>query len=315
MVGEELLEAVKFLPAQVRDMAVAAADVDGLPDRSGIDNVVILGVGAGRVAGDVVAALAEIDASVPVIATGGRCPSWISGQTLAIAVSQSGDEAATVKAAERALAAGARLVAVTSGGRLGEVCAQWGVPVVPVDPEAGPSAGIGVAVVPVLVMLERLGLANGMNRVISGTATQLEERYRLLSEDRGPITKLAAVLPGKIGIVAGAGAVGKHAARRWVQELDLVGGVACVRRRIPTGSTDVATGKRLAEASANGAVVIVLRHDFEPAGLDGGIALLNDAFQHVHVFRAEGDGPLAQLFDLILVADAVAAALSADRRP
>ncbi len=312
MASEELLDAVKFLPAQVRDMAVAAADVDGLPDRSGIDSVVILGVGAGRVAGDVVASLAELDASVPVTATGGRCPSWISSRTLAVAVSQSGNESATVTAAERALEAGAKLVAVTSGGQLGNLCAQWGVPVVPVDPEAGPSAGVGVAVVPVLVMLERLGLADGMNRVIAGAAAQLEQRHRRLSEEGDPIAKLASVLPGRIGIVTGAGAVGKHAARRWVQELDLVGGVACVRRRIPTGSTDVATGRRLADASANGAVVVVLRHDFEPAGLDGGVALLNGAFDHVHSFRAEGDGPLAQLLDLILMGDAVAAALASE---
>jgi len=313
MPGEELLDAVRFLPLQVRDMAVAAADVDGLPDSSGIANVVILGVGAGRVAGDVVAALAELDAAAPVVATGGRCPAWISDQTLVIAVSQSGNEQATVNAARHALEAGGRLVAITSGGQLGELCGQWGVPVVPVDPEAGPSAGVGVAVVPVLVLLERLRLATGMNRIISGTATQLEVRHRSLSEDSTDITSLASVLPGRVGIVTGAGAIGKHASRRWVQELDLVGGVACVRRRIPTGATDVATGRRLADSTANGAVVIVLRHDFEPPGLDGGVALLGDAFDHVHTFRAEGDGPLAQLFDLILTADAVAAALAADR--
>jgi len=314
MAGDDLLDAVRFLPSQVRDMAVAAADVDGLPDSSGINNVVILGVGGGRVAGDVVASLSELDAAAPVIATGARCPAWISDQTLVIAISQSGDEEATLSAAQHALESGGRLVAITSGGRLGALCQEWGVPVIPVDPEAGPSAGVGVAVVPVLVLLERLKLATGMNRIISGTAAQLEARHRSLSEDSGGITSLASVLPGRVGIVTGAGAIGKHASRRWVQELDLVGGIACVRRRLPSGANDVATGRRLADRTTNGAVVIVLRHDFEPVGLDGGVALLGDAFDHVHTFRAEGDGPLAQLFDLILTADAVAAVLSADRR-
>ncbi len=310
MAGDELLEAVRFLPSQVRDMAVAAADLDGLPDRSGIENVVILGVAAGRVAGDVVAALAELDATVPVVATGGRCPSWISSQTLVIAVSQSGDDSATVIATEHALSSGSRVVAVTGGGRLGELCSEWSVPVVPIDPEVGPSAGMGVIIVPVLVLLERLGLANGMNRVISGTAEQLEERHRILTIDSTQIAQLVDVLRGRVAIVTGAGAVGKHASRRWVQELDLVGGVASVRRRIPTGPSDVATGRRLADVTSDGAVVIVLRHDFEPPGLDGGLALLDDAFEQVHTFRAAGDGPLAQLLDLILTADAVAAALA-----
>ena len=88
-----------------------------------------------------------------------------------------------------------------------------------------------------------------------------------------------------------------------------MGGVAAVRRRLPTGPTDVATGVRFSEATRGGAVMIVLRHDFEPEGLDGGVALLDDAFEEVHVFHAEGDGPLAQLLDLVLLADAVAAAL------
>lgn len=309
MSAEELLEALRHLPDQVRDVAVAASDVDGLPSREGITEVAILGVGGGRVAADVIESLGEVQGSVPIVATGARCPSWVSESTLAIALSPSGDEEATVAALSEARDRGARLVAVTSGGALGAACADWGVAVVPVDPEAGPAAGLGVSIVPGLVLLERLGLAAGMSRAISGVAAQLDARRSSLDADLGPVERLAAVLPGKVAIITGAGAMGKHAARRWVQEIDRVGGVAAVRRRLPTGAEDVATGVRLAAATAHGAVVVVLRHDFEPDGLDGGVALLEDAFDEVHTFRAAGNGPLAQLLDLVLLADAVAAAL------
>lgn len=310
MSAEELLEALRHLPDQVRDAAVAASDVDGLPDREGIAQVVILGVGAGRVAGDVVETVADFRASVPVIATDTRSPRWLGPETLAIAVSPSGDDAATVAAAQEAVDAGARVVAVTSGGALGEACRDWGVPVVGVDPEAGPSASIGVLLVPLLVLLERLGVLSGMSRAISGVAEQLENRHRALDADLSAVERLAEVLPGRVAIVTGAGSTGKHAARRWVHELDQVGGVAAVRRRLPTGPADVATGERLSGATTDGAVVIVLRHDYEPEGLDGGVALLDDAFDEVHTFVAEGDGPLAQLFDLVLLADVAAAAVA-----
>jgi hypothetical protein len=309
MSAEELLEALRYLPDQVRDAAVAAADVDDLPDREGISDVAIFGVGGGRVAGDVIETIGEVRGSVPIIATGARCPSWVGESTLAIALSPSGDEPATLAAAAEARDAGARLVAVTSGGALGAACAEWGVSVVPVDPEAGPAAGLGVAIVPVLVLLERLGLAAGMSRAISGVAEQLEARHAALNADLSTIERLAESLPGRVAIVTGAGAMGKHAARRWVQELDQVGGVASVRRRLPTGPADVATGVRLADATRDGAVLIVLRHSYEPEGLDGGLTLLDEAFDEVHTFEAEGDGPLAQLLDLVLQADAVAAAL------
>lgn len=309
MSAEELLDALRHLPDQVRDGAVAAADVDNLPPRDGIANVAIFGVGGGRVAADVIEAIGELRASVPIVATGARSPGWTDESTLAIALSPSGDEEATLAAAREARDAGARLVAVTSGGPLREACAEWGVPVVPVDPEAGPAAGLGVSIVPVLVLLERLGLADGMSRAISGVATQLETRHASLDHDLSAIEALAAVLPGRVAIITGAGAMGKHAARRWVQEIDRVGGVAAVRRRLPTGPIDVATGVRLSEATSEGAVLVVLRHDFEPEALDGGVALLHDAFDEIHTFVAEGDGPLAQLLDLVLLADAVAAAL------
>ena len=54
---------------------------------------------------------------------------------------------------------------------------------------------------------------------------------------------------------------------------------------------------------------MLLRHDAEPEGLDGGVSLARNRFEHVVEIRAEGEGPLAQLLDLVLVADAVAAVL------
>lgn len=309
MSTSEPLDAVRYLPDQVRDVAVAASDVEGLPDREGITEVVILSVGTGRVAADVVQAVAELQATVPVVASGARCPSWVSDSTLAIAVSPSGQDEAIVAAAAKARDSGARLVGVTPGGALREACEEWSVPIVPVDPDVGPAAGLGVAIVPVLVLLERLGLASGMSRTISAAAEQLSERHRQLAEDHEVIDAVVGTLPGRVALITGAGAIGKHAARRWVQEIDRVGGVAAVRRRLPTGAEDIATGVRLADATLDGVVIVALRHDYEPAGLDGGVALLDDAFEDVHTFRAEGDGPLAQLLDLVLVADAVAAAL------
>jgi len=308
MTPDELLDSVRHLPDQVRDVAVAAADTEGLPDVDDVTEVIILGIGAGRVAGDVIAAICELRGVVPIVATGGRCPSWVSPTTLAIALSDGGDNTAPIAAVEEARAAGARLIAVAAPGAFAETCAGWDVPVVPIDPDAGPAAGLGVSIVPVLVVLERLRFVTGMSGAISNTAEQLADRVAQLGETTA-IDALAEALDGRLAIVTGAGAVGKHAARRWVQELDRVGEVAAVRRRLPTGPADVASGVRLAESTSNGAVLVLLRHDFEPDGLDQGVALLPDHFDQIHSFSASGDGPLAQILDLVLLADAVAAAL------
>ncbi len=309
MSTDELLDAVRYLPDQVRDIAVLASDVEGLPEVSGVTQVVIFGVGGGRVASDVIEAISELRGNVPIIATGGRCPSWVSETTLAIPISRSGNTQATITASRQARAAGARMIALTSGGELGELCAEWGVAVVRIDTDSGPAAALGVTIVPALVLLERLGFVTGMSQTISSTAAQLETRLQEVVGQES-IGRLVDALPGRIAIVSAAGAMGKHAARRWVQELDRVGGVASVRRRLPVDEMDVATGVRLAEATTGGAVLILLRHEYEPDGLDGGVVILDQHFDEVHTITAQGDTPLAQLLDLVLMADVVAAMLA-----
>ena len=307
MVADDLLEALRHLPDQVRDAAVAAADVEGLPAAGEVSEVVIVGAGGGGVAGDVVESVAHLQGSVPVLATGGLSPAWLSESSLVVAVSQSGDDRPTVAAARIARASGAHMVAVTSGGELMELCAGWGVPVTRVDPFAGPAAGLGVVIVPVLVLLERVGVLSGMNRLISDSAEQIEVRGRLIDADPGPVEALADAVAGRMAAVCGSGGVGKHAARRWVHRLDRVGGVASVRRNLPADEAEAASWATLAGRIPAGVVAVVLRHDFEPPGLADRIDLLGPAVDALHEVRAEGEGALTQLLDLVLVGDAVAA--------
>ncbi|MEM9468193.1 MAG: hypothetical protein AAGA90_22680, partial [Actinomycetota bacterium] len=250
MATEDLRETVRHLPDQLRDVAVAAAVLDDLPETEGIASVVILGTGGSRVAGDVIEAICELRAQVPIVATGARCPAWVNEHTLALVVSPSGDDAGVVIAAEVARDAGATVIAVTSGGALGAAAAEWDLPVVAIDPEAGPAAGLGVAIVPVLVLLERLGFVSGMTRTVTDAADAIAERIEALFE-APEIAELADLLPGRLALVTAAGSIGKHAARRWVQELDQVAGVAAGRRPLPTRWGDGGARARVGEVTPN----------------------------------------------------------------
>ena len=305
MATDDLFEALRHLPDQVRDAAVAAAVVEGLPAPGEISEVVIIGAGGGGVAGDVVESVAHLQGSEPVLATGGISPAWLSESSLVVAVSQSGDDQPTVAAARVAATSGARMVAVTSGGELAALCTEWGVPVARVDRLAGPAAGLGVVIVPVLVLLERVGVLDGMNRLISESTAQIEARHRLIDADPGPVEALAEAMQDRMAVVCGAGGVGKHAARRWVNRLDRIGRVASVRRNLPADEAEAASWSTLARRIPEGVATIVLRHDFEPQGLADRIDLLA-AVSTVHEVRAAGEGALAQLLDLVLIGDAVA---------
>ena len=310
MSTDDLFEALRHLPDQVRDAAVSAAVVEGLPAPGDISEVVIVGAGGGGVAGDVVESVAHLQGSVPVLATGGVSPAWLSESSLVVAVSQSGDDQPTVAAARVAAASGARMVAVTSGGELMDLCTGWGVPITRVDRFAGPEAGLSVVIVPVLVLLERVGVLDGMNRLISGSAAQIEARRRLIDADPAPVEALAASVQDRMAVVCGAGGVGKHAARRWVHRLDRIGGVSSVRRNLPADEDEAESFRTLARRIPGGVAAVVLRHDFEPPGLTDRIDLLGGTVTAMHEVRAAGEGALAQLLDLVLVGDAVSEVVS-----
>ncbi len=311
MASADLLEVVRQLPDQVRDAAVGAADLEGLPRAAEVSEVVIVGSGGGGVAGDVVESVAHLYGSVPVLATGGISPRWLSASSLVIAVSQSGNDQPTVTATRVAQASGARLVAVTSGGELMELCSDQGIPVARVDPLAGPAAGLGVVIVPVLVLLERAGVLAGMNSLISEAAQQIETRGRLLDADPAPVDVVADAVRERMAVVCGAGGVGKHAARRWVHRLDRVGGVPSVRRNLPADALEADSWATLARRIPSGVAAVVLRHDHEPQGLADRVDRLGDQVASLQEIRAGGNGALAQLLDLVLVGDAVAATVAA----
>ncbi len=314
MASGGLTEAFRHLPEKVREAAIAAADLTGLPDRGSISEVVILGRGVGAVAADVVAMVAERHCSVPVVTTGVEVPSWLSESSVALALSQLGHDRATVAAARRARAAGASVIAITAGSDLMSACSHWGVPVARFDPAAGPAVGLGVVTVPALVLLERLGLTQGMNRLILEAAAQLDARLRLIDSAPGRIAEIAAGIGDQMVVVCGAGALGILAARRWVQQLDNVAGVASVRRKAPVDSDDLRTWDNLGRLLPAGAAAVVLRHDFEPEGVSEAISGLGARATTVFEVDAAGRGPLAQLLDLVLVGDAVAAVAAQRRR-
>ena len=315
MPTDDLRDAVRHLPDQVRDAAVAAAEVNGLPDPSTLTEIVVIGSGDGGVAGDVVESVAHLQGSLPVLATGASSPVWLRDTSLAVVVSQSGDNPPAIAAARAAQASGAAMVAVTSGGELMEMCSAGRIPVTRVDAVVGPAAGLGVLIVPVLVLLERLGALTGMNRLISEAAEQLEHRRRLLDADHSGIQPVADAVRNRIAVVCGAGGVGKHAARRWVQELDRVGGVATMRRNVPADDDEAQSWTRLVRQSRGGVTALVLRHDYEPEGVAGGVERLRGVVDEVHEIKASGRGALAQLIDLVLVGDAVAALAGARPAP
>ncbi|WP_419839957.1 SIS domain-containing protein [Candidatus Poriferisodalis sp.] len=320
--------AVQSLPSQL-EAALAAAENVASPDHSTsvgnvpISAVIVMGMGGSGVAGDIVSALAAPLMRVPVtVAKGYECPAFVGPSALAIAVSFSGNTEETLEAAVAAHDAGASVVAVTSGGRLAELAREWGAPLYEVDGAIPmPRAAVGAISVAPLVALERAGLLSSVGEWVSATVAQL--RARQSDPAAGPVNLdrlVNAIGNGEmLPVFYGGGGLGAVAAGRAKAQINENVKIPSYASAMPELCHNELAGWDLAGPPDDGSplAVIALRHGFEHPQTrrryDFARRVLEGARTAVPYceLHANGDGEMAQLFDLIFQVDVLSLRIAA----
>jgi glucose/mannose-6-phosphate isomerase len=299
------------LPEQVAAAAGLAADLDGLPGHDDIENVVVLGMGGSGIAGDIVAAIAAPFMSVPVtVSKGYEAPSFVGAGTLCFAVSCSGDTEETLEAAQAAAEAGARLVVLSSGGALGALAASTGAPHVVLPASPMPRAAVGSVSIPALVVLERVGLFPGASDYIGDAVDQLRRRRDRLIRDGNAAQHLARQIDGTIPLAYGGDALGAVAAYRFKCQVNENAKAPAFVGALPeVCHNEICGWGQHGDITRQVMTVVRFRHDFEHPQVTRRFDLIQDLMDEVvHAIldiEAEGEGTLAQLFDLIIQGDFV----------
>ncbi len=299
------------LPEQVAAAALLAADVEGLPEHDDIENVVVLGMGGSGIAGDIVAAVAGPFMSVPVtVSKGYEAPSFVGEGTLCFAVSCSGDTEETLEAAQAAVSAGAQLVALSIGGELKELADSIGAPHVVLPDIPMPRAGVGSVSIPALVVLERVGLFPGASGYIADAIDQLRRRRDRLIKDGSSAQQLAKEIGRTMPIVYGGDAIGGVAAYRFKCQVNENAKAPAFWAPVPEMCHNEICGwGQHGDATRQVMTVVRFRHDFEHPQVARRFELTYDVLDEVvHAVTdvvAEGEGALAQLFDMIIHGDFV----------
>ncbi len=113
----ELLHIIDDLPNQIREGVRLASGIK-LENASSFNQVVICGMGGSGIPGDVVKSLLK-DAKVPVIVVKDySLPGFVTSSTLVLILSYSGNTEETISAYRDAFMKHAKIVVLTSGGRL-----------------------------------------------------------------------------------------------------------------------------------------------------------------------------------------------------
>ncbi len=304
-------------PEQVARAAQVAAGIEGLPPADQVDNVLVLGMGGSGIAGDVLAAVGGPFVPVPiVVAKGYAPPSFVGPGTLCFAVSFSGNTEETLEAAQAAAAAGARMVVVTAGGELGALAPSWQAPQVPLPPDIPmPRAGLGALAVPLILLLEQIGLFPGATGWVDAAVAQLEARRTALTTGDAA-RQIARTIDRTIPLIFGAGPLGAVAASRWKAQVNENAKAPAFTAVFPElCHNEIAGWGQHGDMTRQVFTLVELRHDEEHPQELRRFELVRDLMaevvHEVVEVRAQGEGPLAQLFDLTLVGDFVSLHMAA----
>ena len=311
-------EATAGLPEQVARACEEAADLDNLPGRTDVENVVVLGMGGSGVAGDILLATAGPFMAVPVVVVKSyTLPAFVGEGSLVFAISFSGDTEETVEAAGEAAVQGARVVAVTSGGELAKLASSWGSPVVHVPSDLPqPRTAVGAMAIPPLVVLEQVGLFPGANQWIELAVEQLTRRRDQLVADSGPAAEIARKIGRTFPLVHSSGALGNAAAQRWKTQINENAKAPAFYSVAPELCHNELQGwGQHGDVTRQLITVVNLRHDSEHPQVSRRFELVDDltreALAGIEEVQAEGDGDLAQLLDLVLIGDFVSLHMAA----
>ena len=284
--------------------AQAATLVGPLPEV-----VVVAGMGGSGIAGDVLAALAFAGSPVPVLAVkGDRLPAFVGPGTLLVATSYSGNTAETLSAVEHGLAAGARLVAVTSGGALADLASSRGAPVVIIEGGRMPRAALWSLVVPVALAAEAAGVLPPVTDQVCAAADTLDEEAAALGPDvetaTNPAKQAALRLLDRLPVVWGSGQLGAVAATRLRTQCNENAKVSVVSGPIPEVNHDDVMG--LEGGLGPNRELVLLRdepaeHNRDPLRINAVLKALDIADPVVHTAGAGPD--LARLARLTAFAD------------
>ncbi|MXW42753.1 MAG: SIS domain-containing protein [Acidimicrobiia bacterium] len=311
------------MPDQILAALEQSEGLRGLPERSAISNVLVLGMGPGGFAGDLLAVTAGPFMPVPIVVVKSyQPPSYVDEQTLVFALSASGNTPETIQAVNQAAAAGGRVVAVTGDGELSQMAARWDVPVVEVPPNLFPTRStLSVLAVAPMVILELMGLFPGASEWVREGAAQLCRRRDIVE---APAKDLARVLGPTVPLVYGGGGLGSTAARHWKHMINISAKAPAFSAGVPDIlHNEIAGWGQHGDLTRQVFSLVLLRHDHEHpdvmAGFDILLDLMDEVVGSTHEVRAGGEGPVAQVFDLMyqgsITALEMAAAVGLDPGP
>jgi len=276
-------------------------------------SVVVAGMGGSAIGGDLACARLYSDFPAPIsVVRGYEVPSFVTKNTLLIAVSYSGNTEETLSAFQDGKKRGARVVCIASGGSLMEMAKSESLPFLTVPEGLPPRCAIGALTTYILLSI-------GLAFQVPGYAAELEDVADVLKNMRSaleldsplkenPAKKIAGNLVHKLPFVYSSCRMTDPVAKRWSTQINENAKSLCHYSNLPELDHNEIVGWGIPREVSYASHVLFLDPGNLSDKLKRRLKVTKEIVSQVaeaETLTAGGTGDLARLFSLIFLGDYV----------
>ncbi len=305
------LHDIDTLPDQVAE-AWALGRSYALPDDyRQVRHVLVAGMGGSAIGGALTQALVGGHSRVAFsVLRDYALPAFVGPDTLVIASSHSGNTEETLAAAEAALERGARLLALTRGGKLGALAERRGFPAWRFQHQGQPRAAVGFSFMLTLAALARLGAIPDPSFQVAGAVIAMREQQKRLQADspvvHNPAKRMAGQLMDRLGAIYASDALAP-VARRWKGQLNEVAKSFALFDELPEMDHNGVMGTVFPEALVSKFMVLFLRSHYDHPRNQVRSDVTREIFMtagfNTDLIAAAGPSPLADMLTVLHFGD------------
>lgn len=280
-------------------------------DAATLSQVLVCGMGGSAIGGDVLRVYAESRGRLPIaVHRGYALPAYVGPRTLVLVVSYSGNTEESLASYDEARRCGARIVVITSGGRLLERAEADGIPVAIVPGGLAPRCAFGYLFFPLLMIAARLDVLDVQQSELQATIAVLEQQTRDLAahDDAANVAiAIAERLRDRLPVLYGAQAGLEAVLLRWRCQIEENAKMLAYSNVLPEMNHNEIVGWEQQPELLRRIAVVVLHDRAELPQIRRRIAVTLDLIRplagDILEITAEETQPLAHMLGLICLGD------------
>jgi glucose/mannose-6-phosphate isomerase len=276
------------------------------------DSITLAGMGGSAIGGDLARSYLASELKIPFwVCRNYNLPEFVNEKSLVFVSSYSGNTEETLSAYQEAKRRKAKIIAITSGGKLLEESKNFNYPFILLPKGFPPRAALGYSFTPILVTLSRSGLVSDKMEELEKASKFLEENRNEYSLERktgeNPAKTLAVNLFQKIPIIYSSTDYFDAVGYRWKGQLCENSKILAFNNYFPEFNHNELVGWKVLEHIRDRVVVIILQDKEDHPRIQRRMQIVKEIIEKEKVkvieIKSEGENLLCRIFSLIQLGD------------